>query len=84
MLPLDRNGVPLREGVSVRLLKADPALLNGLPADDQNAIEWARKEGDLVLVGLDRRSGNIELEFTDPGGTMHWIFVKAQDVVAIA
>ena len=67
----------------VRLLRADPGLLHGLPEEYQQAIEWARKEGDLEFVGHDESTGNLELEFMDPGGTMHWISVDPQDVVAI-
>ena len=48
-----------------------------------NPIEWARKEGELEFVGHDSSTGNLELEFKDPGGTMHWISVNPQDVVAI-
>lgn len=82
-MTVDRNGVPLREGASVRLLRAAPELLNGLPREDQKAIEWAKKEAKLLLVGHDDY-GNIELEFADPGGTRHWIFVHPADVAAVA
>jgi hypothetical protein len=84
MRPVDRNGIPLREGASVRLLRADPALLSGLPVEDQQAIEWARKEGFLQVTDLDVVTGNVELEFKDPGGTVHWIFVQPEDVAAVA
>lgn len=83
MLPVDKNGLRLREGAHVRLVRADPGLLHGLPEEDQQAIEWARKEGDLEFVGHDSSTGNLELEFKDPGGTMHWISVNPQDVVAV-
>lgn len=78
----DRNGVPLREGASVRLLRAAPELLNGLPDRDKVAIEWATRETELVLVGEDDY-GNVELEFADPGGRRHWIFVRPTDVAAV-
>jgi hypothetical protein len=84
MIAVDRNGVPLREGAQVRLVRADPNLLHGLPREDQRAIEWVRKEGELQFVGRDHSTGNLELEFTDPGGTMHWIHVNPQDVAAVA
>jgi hypothetical protein len=84
VIAVDRNGVPLREGAQVRLVRAAPTLLHGLPSEDQRAIEWVRKEGELQLVGRDLSTGNLELAFTDPGGTMHWIHVSPQDVVAAA
>jgi hypothetical protein len=65
-------------------VRADANLLHGLPREDQRAIEWVRKEGELQFVGCDRSSGNLELEFTDPDGTMHWIHVSPQDVAAVA
>lgn len=79
----DRNGIRLWEGASVRLVRADPGLLRGLPEEDQQAIQWASREAELVLVGQDDSTGNLELEFRDPGGTMHWISVSPDDVAAI-
>lgn len=78
----DRNGRPLREGASVRLLRAGPELLRGLPEDDQEAIQRATKEVDMLMVGSDD-FGNVELEFDDSEGDTHWIFVRPTDVAAV-
>ncbi len=78
---LDGNGKPLRDGASVRLLRAAPELLRGLPREDQEAIRWAAREVKMRLVGSDDY-GNLELEFKDPAGTRHWIFVQPTDVAA--
>lgn len=81
MMPIDHNGKPIPEGSTVRLLSAPAELLRGLPQEDQAAIEWAAKEGQLTIVGHDR-FGNVELEFDDPSGTTHFIFVNPERVVA--
>lgn len=65
---------------TVRLLRASPELLQGLPAEDQAAIKWAAKEVSMRMVGADGY-GNVELEFKDPAGTRHFIFVRPADVV---
>jgi hypothetical protein len=83
MAMMDRNGFQLREGEAVRLVRADPALLRGLPEEDQQAIQWATREAELILVGRDGSTGNVELEFQDPGGTMHWISVSPEDVAVV-
>jgi hypothetical protein len=79
---IDGNGRPLREGASVRLLRAPPELLNGLPDEDQRAIKWAAEGAALKMVGCDEY-GNIELMFKAPDGVRHWIFVQPQHVVTI-
>lgn len=79
---VDHNGRPLREGLSVRLLHARPELLRGLPEDDQEAILWATEGVNMLLVGTDD-FGNVELEFDDPEGDTHWIFVRPGDVAAV-
>lgn len=76
---IDHNGKILRPGVAVRLRRAPPDLLRGLPDDAQAAICWAAGEVDMLLVGMDDY-GNVELEFEDPDGDMHWIFVKPNEV----
>lgn len=78
---VDANGKSLRDGASVKLLRAPPDLLRGLPAEDQEAIKWAANEVNMRLVGADDY-GNVELEFKDPAGTRHWIFVRPTDVAA--
>lgn len=80
----DKFGTVLRDGVSVRLLSAPPDLLSGLPLEDQKAIKWAASDIiKLKFIGADDY-GNAELEFRDPGGCMHWIFVKPTDIAAMA
>lgn len=78
----DSNGRPLRDGASVRLLRAPPELLSGLPEEDQQAIRWAAKEATLTLTGHDGY-GNIELEFSDPAGVIHFIYVPPSHVAAV-
>jgi hypothetical protein len=82
MMMRDRNGKPLRDGVSVKLLRAAPELLRGLPDEDQQAIKWAANEVDMRMVGADDY-GNVELEFKAPDGARHWIFVRPADVAAV-
>lgn len=78
----DSKGSPLREGAPVKLLRAAPELLKGLPEEDQNAIRWAAREVNMTFVGGDDY-GNVELEFSDPSGCRHWIFVQPTDVAAV-
>ncbi|MBL0421727.1 hypothetical protein JI739_15320 [Ramlibacter sp. AW1] len=77
----DVNGKPLIDGASVRLIRAPAELLRGLPLEDQEAIRWATNEVAMRLVGADDY-GNVELEFKDPSGTRHWIFVQPTCVAA--
>lgn len=83
-MPIDKDGNQLSEGAAVRLVRADPALLRGLPQEDQEAIKWAASEAELVLVGHNEATGNLELEFEDPDGFMHWISVESRDVAAVS
>ena len=78
----DVNGKPLKDGASVRLLRAPPELLKGLPKEDQAAIKWAEREVDMQMIGKDK-FGNVELEFRDPEGTWHFIFVPPTAVAAV-
>ncbi|WP_295977649.1 hypothetical protein [uncultured Variovorax sp.] len=79
----DSNGKPLADGALVRLLRAPPELLEGLPLVDCKAIRWAANEILMRMVGQDEY-GNVELEFADPEGVRHWIFVRPTDVALAA
>jgi hypothetical protein len=68
---IDQTGKSLREGMTVRLLRAPDELLFELPKVDQQAIKSAIRQ-DLLIVGSDD-FGNIELEFDDNAGTTHCI-----------
>ena len=70
-----------KPGDSVVLTGIPPALLGGLPSEDQTAItEVVRKQ--VLLVGYE--DGRAELEFTDKHGTIHSIFVNPTFIVRAA
>jgi hypothetical protein len=63
-----------RPGDSVVLKEVPLGLLEGLPKEDQRAI--------IAIVGKPIRlneysdDGNAELQFTDSGGGIHFIYVR--------
>lgn len=75
----DRNGQILQTGTHVRwALPVPTSLLRDLPMSDRKAIQHA--EG-MTVEGNDE-FGNIELGFRDRSGSMHWIWVNSEFVVA--
>jgi hypothetical protein len=62
----------LEPGVLVILSRAPPALLQGLPKEDQKAIR-SIVERPVTFTGFNY--GQAELEFTDAQGDYHIIWV---------
>ncbi len=60
-------------GSMVVLRELPPGLIDGLPREDQIAISEVVGKKDL-LVEYDE-NGRAELEFTDPHGVIHSIYV---------
>ena len=60
-------------GSRVLLTAAPPALLEGLPPEDQNAIIAA--VGKPILLLRYDQDGRAELEFKDTEGVIHSVFV---------
>ena len=67
------NATP-EPGQTVVLTSIPPGLLEGLPADDQEAITAAVGK-PLRLLEYDD-AGRAELEFTDDRGVIHFICVN--------
>jgi hypothetical protein len=75
----DSNGQMLRTGMHVRWVGNVPtSLLRNLPLPDQRAIQQAKE----MTVEGDDDFGNVELRFKDRSGSMHWIWVKPDVVIA--
>jgi hypothetical protein len=61
-------------GDLVVLTDVPPGLLDGLPEEDQKAIREV--VGKPVRLNEYREDGRAELEFTDDGGGIHFIYVS--------
>lgn len=60
------------------ILKSVPkGLLDGLPDEDQTAIQAAIGK-PMTVVGRDH--GRTELEFTDAAGHIHTIWIDSKDI----
>jgi hypothetical protein len=70
----DVNGRVLRSGVRVRFLHASAGLLRGLAASDKRAIRAA--VGGIYRVRGRSAYGDLELQFRDAAGTIHFIWVE--------
>jgi len=63
-----------KPGDAVVLTEVPPGLLDNLPEEDQRAISEAVGK-PIALNGYDD-DGRAELQFTDQGGIVHFIWVK--------
>lgn len=78
---LDCDGALLKKGSSVLFIFAPNELLSGLPLDDQIAIK--SQAGKIMTVQGFDSLGNVELEFSDCEGILHFIYVKPECLRAI-
>jgi hypothetical protein len=62
-----------KPGEWVVLTEVPPGMLNGLPAEDQQAI--IEVVGKPVILNEYDEAGRAELEFKDRGGNLHFIYV---------
>lgn len=76
---VDRDGKPIRVGSYVHLVEVPASLLEDLPIKDKRAIQKAAKH-PLLVSGLMTEFvlDNIELEFIDDEGAIHWIYVAGK------
>jgi hypothetical protein len=58
----------------VALSETPPALLEGLPAEDQRAVVHA--VGKPIRVAGCDEDGRAELQFTDSAGLIHYTYVS--------
>ena len=61
-------------GQSVVLTEVPPGLLDGLPAEDQQAI--VEMVGKPVLLNEYTDQDTAELQFTDGNGVIHFVYVS--------
>ncbi len=69
------------QGEEVLLLGVPRGLLSDLPAADQAAI--AAAVGRPVRVTNYEADGRVEVEFTDEGGTIHFLYVEPSQIKTI-
>ena len=74
----DCNGRPIRRRDRVRFLRASSALLRGLPKADQRAILGA--VGSAYRVAGFNVAGHAEIEFRAADGSMHFVWVEAENL----
>jgi hypothetical protein len=70
----DCNGIRVGPGDTVSLVRVPPELLDGLPAEDQIAIN-SQVGKTLVIFGFDDH-GLAEIEFLDAEGNPHTIWIE--------
>ena len=70
----DSNGEPIRKHDVLTMTRAPEDLTRGLPPEDQSAIR-DQVGSTVVVVGFDDH-GNVEVEFSDRGGTLHTIWIE--------
>ena len=74
----DTNGRRIRSGNRVRFLAASSGLLRGLPVSDRRAILGA--VGGVYRVQDLNGHGHAEIEFVEPNGTMHFVWVEPENL----
>jgi len=64
----------IKVGDKVRIISIPPELPQGLPEEDQEAIN--AQKGKILVVQEVNENSYAELEFTDTSGQIHTIWLK--------
>jgi hypothetical protein len=70
-----------KPGDTVALVSVPPGMLEGLPAEDQEAIKDA--VGKPALLNQYDDDGRAEVEFKDRSGVIHFIYVRPEFIRTI-